>query len=752
MIPYLAVIRDSFREAMASRVLWLVLLLITLLLVAVAPFHWDSTTAWKVDPSEIRSLRNVIVELEKGKAPEATALQGKIWKSLRAETVDVFQKVLDDAPGPHRFIAGRLLADDLNELISKPDFYQPEQWRDLEQTSRLTSLLEQPKLSEDLQRQRNRLALEAAMPGFLRSCPEDSVAFRYAVWDIDFLPAMTRTRAEEQIDFVVMIVLPLFVGFFGIFAAVLVTAPIIPNMLASGSLNLLLSKPIARPWLFLAKFAGGCSFVFINVCYLVVGLILVLGLRFQIWKPKLLWAIPIFLFSFAIFYVVSAVSGLIWRSTVLAIALTVLFWVACTSVAATKGIMEQLIIVPDQVQDVLVTDGEVFVQRGNGAVARWNASAGKLEAMENFREANQPPFMATGPAYQSLAYDAKSEMLLALRRSWSESNIYPALRANSWKRELPTKAPKNTLLLFMRNGTPTVVNEDGVYAMSMAQAAEPLSDINIFGLRIPAPAPKDSSNRISEPLNKLSASTEVAYSKVDDRIYLQFGQNLVALAIQEDLFVETARTQVEPRNVTHIAAGKGALALIHRQDSKNSIELFDAANLSSARTVVLTKDEEVRSLRISDDGRWLAVVYEDDFLSVFNVQQNLVEQWTSKSVTAAAFDKDTLLTINRNEQLTWRSFPNAKVDKQVRSKLPWYKTAYQYVVNPLYLVFPKPGELENTMRYALTGKDTQKVRGQGMGPNGRTIKLDPWQPLYSNSAFISVVLLFGCWYFYRQDF
>ena len=56
------------------------------------------------------------------------------------------------------------------------------------------------------------------------------------------------------------------------------------------------------------------------------------------------------------------------------------------------------------------------------------------------------------------------------------------------------------------------------------------------------------------------------------------------------------------------------------------------------------------------------------------------------------------------------------------------------------------------MRFAITGKDTEKAEGPGLGAGGRTIKLNPYQPLYSNSIFIGVMLLFGCVYVFRQDF
>ena len=56
------------------------------------------------------------------------------------------------------------------------------------------------------------------------------------------------------------------VGFFGIFVALVVSCGVIPETYRTGSVELLLSKPINRPCLFMAKFVGGCIFVLLNIC------------------------------------------------------------------------------------------------------------------------------------------------------------------------------------------------------------------------------------------------------------------------------------------------------------------------------------------------------------------------------------------------------------------------------------------------------------------------------------------------------
>ena len=155
---------------------------------------------------------------------------------------------------------------------------------------------------------------------------------------------------------------------------------------------------------------------------------------------------------------------------------------------------------------------------------------------------------------------------------------------------------------------------------------------------------------------------------------------------------------------------------------------------------------------MSEDGRWLAMLTDDDRLTVFDIREEGSKPWKKKGVSSAQFQENVLLTSDQNDQIAWYGFPGGQREKRISPNLSLSKQIYRYAVNPLYLVFPKPSELQNTMHYAFTGKDTQKVEGPGMGPNGRTVKLDPWQPIYSNSAFIIVMLLIGCIYIYRQDF
>ena len=110
----------------------------------------------------------------------------------------------------------------------------------------------------------------------------------------------------------------------------------------------------------------------------------------------------------------------------------------------------------------------------------------------------------------------------------------------------------------------------------------------------------------------------------------------------------------------------------------------------------------------------------------------------------------TLLVGDLSDRLTAYSLPDLRRQQQWAPRLSVPRRLYQYAISPLYFVFPKPKDLANTMRYALTGKETMSVETPMGGKT--TVKLDPWPPLKSNLAFISVMLFFGCFYVYRQDF
>jgi ABC-type transport system involved in multi-copper enzyme maturation permease subunit len=114
------------------------------------------------------------------------------------------------------------------------------------------------------------------------------------------------------------------------------TASIFPDLVSGGSIDLYLSKPISRLRLFITKYFTGLLFVTLQVT-IICGLgFIILGVRGGGWYPSIFWGIPIVLVFFSYLFSVCVLLGILTRSPLPALALTILFWLVCFSISLTE--------------------------------------------------------------------------------------------------------------------------------------------------------------------------------------------------------------------------------------------------------------------------------------------------------------------------------------------------------------------------------------------------------------------------------
>jgi ABC-type transport system involved in multi-copper enzyme maturation permease subunit len=109
----------------------------------------------------------------------------------------------------------------------------------------------------------------------------------------------------------------LFVGIilFGIFA----TAGIIPDMMEKGTIDLYLSKPIARWELLLGKYLGAIAVILLNVVYFLGALWLIFGIKVGVWNTAFLLASLSMTFVYAALYSLTLILAVLFRNTVIPI-------------------------------------------------------------------------------------------------------------------------------------------------------------------------------------------------------------------------------------------------------------------------------------------------------------------------------------------------------------------------------------------------------------------------------------------------
>jgi ABC-type transport system involved in multi-copper enzyme maturation permease subunit len=121
--------------------------------------------------------------------------------------------------------------------------------------------------------------------------------------------------------------------------AIISTASLFPDFIATGAVDLYLSKPIGRLRLFLTKYLCGLLFVTLQIVCFCVTSILVIGIRGGAWEFGIFLAVPFVVLFFSYLFCFCVLVGVWTRSTIAAVLLTLLFWLGVFGVHTTEVVL-----------------------------------------------------------------------------------------------------------------------------------------------------------------------------------------------------------------------------------------------------------------------------------------------------------------------------------------------------------------------------------------------------------------------------
>lgn len=148
----------------------------------------------------------------------------------------------------------------------------------------------------------------------------------FLFWDLPFPMPPEFTLADLLKATYVSIGVNFWLTWAAAILALISTASIFPDFVSSGSIDLVLAKPIGRLKLFLLKYLSGLLFVALQVGAFSLAAFALIGIRAGVWEPGLFVAVPIVVVFFSYLFCICALIGIITRSTIAALLLTVLFW------------------------------------------------------------------------------------------------------------------------------------------------------------------------------------------------------------------------------------------------------------------------------------------------------------------------------------------------------------------------------------------------------------------------------------------
>jgi hypothetical protein len=756
--PYLAIIKDSFREALASRVLWILLVLSTLVLAAVAPFGIVERTGIVFRPNDITDARGLVEKIKRQESESRPSPGKQIWALL---SDDYKTEVMPDGDKPARARwPGAIylrLPGELNEVITSRKLYDAAAWSEIKLPDDARDLLGRgiEQLDDEDVSQLNRLLLQAAYPNEIASSRDKAVVVSYLTWRLGTLPLTKKLLVGTTINGFVN----LFVGVVGVFAGVLVTASIIPQTYAAGAIDLLLSKPISRSLLFLTKYAGGCMFILINAAYVIGGLWLIAGLRMGQWSNRLLLCIPVFMFLFAVYYAVSSLAGVVWRNAIVSVVMAVLFWAACFGVGATKNVVEALFLNTERLVKLVPAGSELIAVNERSEMFHWSTAKSDWEQiLSSGSGASMPRAPGITLPLVGPVYDAKHDRLLALPVAAPQFGFMPGdnsllvgEKQDGWKRHEGIAAPPGTAaLLVSSKGTLLAASPRGL----MKLVGEPVADempVKVFGFTMPSAggsrfAPASDDLHLGTPLS-------AAVDRTTDDVVLFDTQTLRVLSPgKKGRYEERAQREIEG-NLSGVVALGGGHVLLARANGE--IDLFDAVRLEPQGTFRPQAGNAPRFTEASPDGKTFAVLFHNRRLWLYDAANNQALKTSvagQGDISAVAFAAgDRLLAADRFTRVSEFELPSLKISDRRRPSLSVLEKVYLFGIKPIYTVFPKPGEMDNVVNYLLTGSESASL---GVNNDLQTSRprLDIWGPIWSNLAFIAVVVGLGCLYTYRKDF
>ena len=760
MRPYLAIIVDSFRAAIASRVLYILLALITLLFLLVGPLHVVENLDWRVkqfaNPDAI--VKRLIERGESGRTKSTT----RVWSLLSEDTQATVLRLYETKEYSKDQLSD--LVDELNTMIQDPSFYREEDWDRFSVVPEAKEILKSgyENLNESRMRRVNRLLIGKALPKLAKpNVPTMSFFYwfyHHAAWDLDL--------SQQQIGFYASaITTNLFDNFLlsiGLLVGIVVTANVMPQMFDPGALNLLLSKPITRAGLYLTRFAGGCTQIAICAAYLFTGTWLWLGLGLGVWDQAFLWSIPIYVLVFAIYYSVSALVGLVYRSPILSVVATVVFWATCFAVGLSYNSFYAL-MQNQRLYDPLVTEDATIAIDGLGNLVTWEADTRTWSVRDSSRDEPSEVAQALGiarffgklrqmPNQIRPTADPRSEQIIAGRPKTfppqpTGFDSYEGYASDQQaKRFLPIgNFPDYTMAMFPTSEGFLLCERNGNF-----KRWDSTSNDTIVAESAGPDEPARLLTAYSIAMNRQNQEI-VVHEIADDQ------HHVVIFKPTDDDYARDRSTVIdlgtEAKIKCFVAYANNTIVVV---GGNGRIVAVDATTMESQSVIPPSgRTGGIETIASSPDGKWIAMVYANQQLWLMDVDNDRKlyrpSVTGSGNTSSVSFDADSRLCVfDRENRLKVYETASLEAVQSLAPADSVFEMSYRYLVSPLYTVFPKPGEFNKVTSYLSSAQNTED--NASLDLIFRPTVTNPLSPLWSGLGFMVLMLGLSCWIFHRKDF
>ncbi len=166
-----------------------------------------------------------------------------------------------------------------------------------------------------------------------------SVLFGFKQVDSEYVNSTTPWARALYVGIFSDFIVAIWLSWIAIILALISTCTMFPDFLAGGAIDLVLSKPIGRVMIFSIKYVMSLLFVVLQLTLFCVGIFLCVGLRIGEWNWVIFSAVPVVTIFYSYLYAVCVLTGVVTRSAITALLITLLFWFSLWGMQTAEGML-----------------------------------------------------------------------------------------------------------------------------------------------------------------------------------------------------------------------------------------------------------------------------------------------------------------------------------------------------------------------------------------------------------------------------
>jgi len=477
-----------------------------------------------------------------------------------------------------------------------------------------------------------------------------------------------------------------------------------------------------------------------------------------------------------IYFAVSAVAGAIWRNSIVALTLVVVFWLAVTATGAVRLGLQDNLIEQRGIKEIVSAGSELLTVDGQHNTWAWDDSSSTWR--EVFKE---PPGgmgalgrLFFGTDYRFIpVYDSSNDRILAVQQTQSRfggfgsAELVAGSADDDWERVSLGQIPDQVSTVFVRrDGRVILPGRRAIYDF-IGQTTEERQQSEFFS-RISGGLLGRSNTAFQQiDIDGLPENEDdfaAAMDPLTDDIWLWSGSRLQCIEAADDGTYSVGESKELPADETGVLAVAGSRLILGLPDG--TLQAWDAQTLELIDSRRLDDDDHTRICVAAEDGSVLAALSDNGEVVLFDVQRGEFRRWSSETAdesSALSFSPEgNLLTADgRLAVAESRCSETAAEPVQVWSEpASWVYQLYDYAIVPAWTVLPKPAQLDECVQYVLEqdtatlvpGRETRSFDDRPENLLELDSRFEIWPVLRDNAVFVFVMLSIGCIWISRRDF